>query len=162
MRFQALKKLQELFTLKITGNKNIAYVYAVAKDGTGFAGSDTITTADGTIIKGVVAKIPFRINSVYFYKQNVSIKNATYAAGLPVKPEVLIQIGGSTLVEGKDCKLELISSASVTDTSTTVTTVVTPSFTVTVQSLRSFLSTPHAKSVNPLVVSYVEITVDPS
>ena len=103
----------------ITGNKNIAYVYAVAKDGTGFAGSDTITTADGTIIKGVVAKIPFRINSVYFYKQNVSIKNATYAAGLPVKPEVLIQIGGSTLVEGKDYKLELISSVS----GSTVTTV---------------------------------------
>ena len=103
----------------ITGNKNIAYVYAVAKDGTGFAGSDTITTADGTIIKGVVAKIPFRINSVYFFKQNVSIKNATYAAGLPVKPEVLIQIGGSTLVEGKDYKLELISSVS----GSTVTTV---------------------------------------
>ena len=103
----------------ITGNKNIAYVYAVAKDGTGFAGSDTITTADGTIIKGVVAKIPFRINSVYFNKQNVSIKNATYAAGLPVKPEVLIQIGGSTLVEGKDYKLELISSVS----GSTVTTV---------------------------------------
>ena len=28
-------------------------------------------------------------------------------AGLPVKPEVTIQIGGTTLVEGKDYKLEV-------------------------------------------------------
>ena len=109
---------------KITDKKyNIGYVYAVAKEGTGFSGSKTIVTSDGTVIKDVVEYIPFSIKSVEFVKQNVSIKNATYAAGLPVKPEVLIQIGGSTLVEGKDYKLELISSVSGTGTSTTVTTV---------------------------------------
>ena len=109
---------------KITDKKcNIGYVYAVAKEGTGFAGSKTIVTSDGTVIKDVVAYIPFSIKSVEFVKQNVSIKNATYAAGLPVKPEVLIQIGGSTLVEGKDYKLELISSVSGTGASATVTTV---------------------------------------
>lgn len=45
---------------------NIGYVYAVAKEGTGFAGTDTITTADGTVIKGVVAKKEVKIKSVQF------------------------------------------------------------------------------------------------
>ena len=47
---------------------NVGYVYAVAKEGTGFAGDGTqdIVTADGTIIKGVVAKAEFRIASVQF------------------------------------------------------------------------------------------------
>ena len=99
----------------IAGNKNIAYVYAIAKDGSGFAGKDTITTADGTIIKGVVAKIPFTINAVRFVQQNVTIKNGTYAGGLPVKPEILIQIGGSTLVEGKDYKVEVTDGTTYTD-----------------------------------------------
>ncbi len=52
----------------------------------------------------------FGIKNVKFVKENVSIKNATYAGGLPVKPEVLIQINGQTLVEGKDYKLELIGA----------------------------------------------------
>ena len=102
---------------------NIGYVYAVAKEGTGFAGDGTqdIVTADGTIIKGVVAKVPVKIRSVQFVAKNVSLKNATYAAGLPVKPEVTIQIGGTTLVEGKDYKLELIDSKGATVTPTDVT-----------------------------------------
>ena len=87
---------------------NVGYVYAVAKDGTGFSGKYTITTADGTIIKNVVAYKAFSINSVEFVAKNVTVKNGTYAAGLPVKPEVTVQIGGTTLVEGKDYKLTLI------------------------------------------------------
>ena len=93
---------------KITdGKANIGYIYAVAKEGTGFAGTKTLVTSDGTVINNVVAYIPFSIKSVEFVSKNVSIKNATYAGGLPVKPEVLIQIGGSTLVEGKDYTLKL-------------------------------------------------------
>ncbi|MDO4272973.1 MAG: hypothetical protein Q4D16_04820 [Eubacteriales bacterium] len=105
----------------ITGKKvtagfdNIAYVYAVAKDGVGFAGANQITTADGTVIKGVVAAIPFSIESVEFVKQNISVKNGTYAGGLPVKPEILIQIGGSTLVEGTDYKVSLSGGTTYTD-----------------------------------------------
>ena len=104
------------------GKENIGYIYAVAKEGTGFAGTKTIVTSDGTIINGVVAYIPFSIKSVKFVAKNVSIKNGTYAAGLPVKPEVLIQIGGSTLVEGKDYTLRLIDNAgnTVTPIDTTV------------------------------------------
>ena len=102
---------------------NIGWVYAVAKEGTGFAGDGSldIVTADGTIIKGVVARVPVKIRSVQFVAKNVSLKNATYAAGLPVKPEVTIQIGGTTLVEGKDYKLELIDSKGATVTPTDVT-----------------------------------------
>ena len=100
---------------------NIGYVYAVAKEGTGFAGTDTITTADGTVIKGVVAKKEVKIKSVQFVAKNVSLKNATYAAGLPVKPEVTIQIGGTTLVEGKDYTLKLTKDGKeVTPTEVTV------------------------------------------
>ena len=91
---------------KDNNHYNIAYVYAVAKDGTGYAGpSDeehTIVTADGTIIKNVVAKIPFLIKNVEFVEKNVTVTNGTYAGGFPVKPGVLVQIGGNTLVEGKD------------------------------------------------------------
>ena len=86
---------------------NTAYVYVVAKAGTGYTGNDKIELADGTVIKDVVAKKEFKIKNVKFVKENVSIKNATYAGGLPVKPEVLIQVKGQTLVEGKDYKLEL-------------------------------------------------------
>ena len=90
---------------------NTAYVYVVAKEGTGYTGNDTIELADGTVIKDVVAKKAFKIKNVKFVKENVSIKNATYAGGLPVKPEVLIQVKGQTLVEGKDYKLELTGAA---------------------------------------------------
>ena len=93
---------------------NVGYVYAVAKEGTGFAGTQTITTADGTIIKGVVDSVEVKIKSVQFVAKNVSLKNATYAAGLPVKPEVTIQIGGTTLVEGKDYKLTLVDKSDTT------------------------------------------------
>ena len=84
---------------------NTAYVYAVAKEGTGYTGNDKIVLADGTVIKNVVAKKEFKITNVKFENSNVSVKNATYAGGLPVKPEVLVQIKGQTLVEGKDYEL---------------------------------------------------------
>ena len=100
---------------------NIGWVYAVAKEGTGFAGDDTITTADGTVIKGVVAKKEVKIRSVAFVAKNVSLKNGTYAAGLPVKPQVTIQIGGTTLTEGKDYKLTLLNSKKDEVTPTDVT-----------------------------------------
>ena len=99
---------------------NTAYVYAVAKDGSGYTGTETIVLADGTKIKNVVASYAFKIKNVKFVKKNVAIKNATYAGGLPVKPEVLVQIKGQTLVEGKDYKLTL-AGAKVGENYTNVT-----------------------------------------
>ena len=86
---------------------NIGYVYAVGKDGSGFAGNQTIVLADGSKITGVVAKIPFAIKNVEFVEKNVTVTNGTYAGGLIVKPNVLVQINGHTLVEGKDYTLKL-------------------------------------------------------
>ena len=88
-------------------NYNIAYVYVIAKDGTGYTGTKSFTTADGTTIKGVVDYVAFAIKNVEFVKQNVYVQDATYAGGLPVKPSVLVQINGNTLVEGKDYTLTL-------------------------------------------------------
>ena len=48
---------------------NLAYVYVVAKDGSGYTGDEEIITADGTVIKDVVAKFAFGINSVKFVKR---------------------------------------------------------------------------------------------
>ena len=103
-----------------TEQYNIAYVYVVAKDGTGYTGTKSFTTADGTTIKGVVDYLAFAIKDVEFVKQNVSVQNATYAGGLPVKPNVLVQINGNTLVEGKDYKLTL-AGAKVGENYTDVT-----------------------------------------
>ena len=91
-----------------SGNQyNIAYVYVVAKDGTGYTGTKSFTTADGTTIKGVIDYVAFAIKNVKFVKENIYVQNATYAGGLPVKPSVLVQINGNTLVEGKDYTLTL-------------------------------------------------------
>ncbi|MDC7289106.1 hypothetical protein NXH76_14955 [Blautia schinkii] len=86
---------------------NVGYVYAVAKDGTGYAGNKTLTLSDGSQIKNVVAYMTFAIKNVHFVDQNVTVKNGVYAGGLPVKPQVLVQIKGNTLVEGKDYVLKL-------------------------------------------------------
>ena len=90
---------------------NIAYAYAVAKEGTGYAGTKTITLADGSKITGVVDYVAFVIKNVHFNDQNVTVKNGSYAGGLPVKPQVLVQIKGNTLVEGKDYELKLTKPA---------------------------------------------------
>jgi len=123
-----IKYVDNVAGKKVTGKKNVAYVYAVAKDGTGFAGTKTLVTADGTIIKNVVAYKAFSIDSVKFVAKNVTVKNGTYAAGLAVKPEVTVQIGGTTLVEGKDYKLTLInkSTANTRDVLIAGMTKVTP------------------------------------
>ena len=49
------------------------------------------------------------------FNRTLLLKNGTYAGGLPVKPEILIQIGGSTLVEGKDYKVEVTDGTTYTD-----------------------------------------------
>ena len=96
--------------------ENTAYVYAVAKEGSNFAGPEnsTITLADGTVIKNVVAYGMFKIGALHFDATNVSVKNGTYAEGLLVKPEVTVQFGGNTLVEGQDYKLTCDSATEVT------------------------------------------------
>ncbi len=83
---------------------NIAYVYLVAKDGSGYTGNITLP---GTKITGVVDYITFAIKNVAFVDENVTVTNGVYAGGLQVRPQVLVQIKGNTLVEGKDYELKV-------------------------------------------------------
>ena len=94
---------------------NVAHVYAVAKAGGNYKGTSTITTADGTVIKNVVADLTFGISALKFVKENVTVKNGVYAGGVAVKPEVIVQFGGNTLVEGVDYKLEYDTAIEVTN-----------------------------------------------
>mgnify|MGYP000570915202 FL=1 len=56
-------------------------------------------------ITGVVDYITFAIKNVAFVDKNVTVTNGVYAGGLQVRPQVLVQINGNTLVEGKDYEL---------------------------------------------------------
>ena len=94
---------------------NTAHVYAVAKEGGNYTGTKTITTADGTVIKNVVADLTFGISALKFVKENVTVKNGVYAGGVAVKPEVIVQFGGNTLVEGVDYKLDYDTATEVTN-----------------------------------------------
>ena len=65
------------------------------------------TDAAGNKITNVIYAEQFKIEPKTVVKTNVSIKNGTYAAGLLVKPEVVITVDGRTLVEGTDYDLNL-------------------------------------------------------
>ena len=65
------------------------------------------TDAEGNKIVNVFAMKTIKIDQQSFTADNIAISNGTYAAGLPVKPEVKIVVKGVTLVEGKDYELDL-------------------------------------------------------
>ena len=59
------------------------------------------------VLSNVVDLAAFNIEPAYFTARNIDVKNGTYAAGKPVKPEVTVTVNGKTLVEGTDYYLEL-------------------------------------------------------
>ena len=65
------------------------------------------TDANGNKITNVVFAQQFEIDPESVAASNVSIKNGTYAAGLLVKPTVIVTVKGRTLVEGIDYDLDL-------------------------------------------------------
>ena len=65
------------------------------------------TDANGNKITNVVFAKQFEIDPEGVAVSNVSIKNGTYAAGLLVKPAVVVTVKGRTLVEGIDYDLDL-------------------------------------------------------
>ena len=110
--------VDNVYGKSVTGKSyNVAHVYAVAKEGGNYAGpaNSTIVTADGTTIKNVVADFTFGISALKFVKENVTVKNGVYAGGVAVKPEVIVQFGGNTLVEGVDYKLDYDTATEVTN-----------------------------------------------
>ena len=68
------------------------------------------TDANGNKITNVVFAQQFEIDPEDVAASNVSIKNGTYAAGLLVKPAVVVTVKGRTLVEGIDYDLDLTNN----------------------------------------------------
>ena len=83
------------------------------------------TDAAGNKITNVIYAEQFKINPKNVIKTNVSIKNGTYAAGLLVKPEVVITVDGRTLVEGTDYDLNLSNNKDLVNATTKKSLTVT-------------------------------------
>ena len=83
------------------------------------------TDAAGNKITNVIYAEQFKINPKTVVKTNVSIKNGTYAAGLLVKPEVVITVDGRTLVEGTDYDLNLSNNKDLVNATTKKSLTVT-------------------------------------
>ena len=64
------------------------------------------TDAEGNKIENVVYAETFEIGTLDIANSNVSVANGVYAGGLPVKPVVIVNVGGKTLVEGTDYELK--------------------------------------------------------
>jgi len=64
------------------------------------------TDAAGNKTANVIAIKKFKIGQQYVASSNITVKNATYAGGVEVKPIVNIVVKGVTLVEGKDYDLD--------------------------------------------------------
>ena len=68
------------------------------------------TDAAGNKIKNVIAIKTFDIRPQFVSRSCITVKNATYAGGLELKPVVTVIVKGVTLVEGKDYDLYIEGS----------------------------------------------------
>ena len=106
-----IKYVDNVYGKTING-KQYGFVLVVAKGN--YAGNysgDTVTDgiytdAAGNKITNVIVADKFEITKQDMLRTNVSVKNGTYAAGLLVKPSVVITVNGRTLVEGTDYDLD--------------------------------------------------------
>ena len=71
------------------------------------------TDAEGNKTVNVFAMKIIKIDQQSIVASNISISNGTYAAGLPVKPQVSIVVNGVTLAEGKDYELDLSANTDI-------------------------------------------------
>ena len=105
-----IKYVDNVYGKTING-KQYGFVLVVAKGN--YAGNysgNTVTDgiytdAAGNKITNVIFADKFEITKQDMVRTNVSVKNGTYAAGLLVKPSVVITVNGRTLVEGTDYNL---------------------------------------------------------
>ena len=77
------------------------------------------TDAAGNKIENVIYAEQFVIDTLEVKNTNVSVANGVYAGGLPVKPVVVVNVGGKTLVEGTDYDLEYGANDDRTKVTTT-------------------------------------------
>ena len=90
-----------------------AYVAVVGKGNYAGDGKYNITDENGKTVNCIVNK-EFNINRLQLVKQCVAIKDAEYAEGLPVKPQVTVTYGGNVLTEGTDYKLDIPTVTTIT------------------------------------------------
>ena len=95
------------------GSTGTAYVAVVGKGNYAGNGSYNITDENGKTVNCIVNK-SFTINRLQLVKQCVAIKDAEYAEGLPVKPQVTVTYGGNVLTEGTDYKLDIPTVTTIT------------------------------------------------
>ena len=86
------------------------------------------TDAAGNKIANVIAIKTFEIDQLSVDASSIVVKNATYAGGLALKPEVTIVVKGVTLVEGKDYTLDVTGSKDLVNATTGKINKVTVTF----------------------------------
>ena len=138
----------------VTTTKQYGAVLVIAKGNyagnfTGSTVTDGIyTDANGNKITNVVFAQQFEINPESVVASNVSIKNGTYAAGLLVKPAVVVTVKGRTLIEGIDYDLDLTGNKDL------VNATEKKSLTVTVVPKNGYRTATVAGNSSPLTFSW--------
>ena len=110
-----------------SGQKQYGVVLAIAKgtyggnytDSTTGVTNGVYTDAEGNKIENVIYAERFEIETLTIKDSNISVANGVYAGGLPVKPVVVVNVGGKTLVEGTDYELEYGANDDRTKVTTT-------------------------------------------
>ncbi|URW87095.1 hypothetical protein M5E86_06325 [Blautia wexlerae] len=110
-----------------SNSKQYGIVLAIAKgtyggnytDSTTGVTNGVYTDAEGNKIENVIYAERFEIGTLTIKDSNISVANGVYAGGLPVKPVVVVNVGGKTLVEGTDYELEYGANDDRTKVTTT-------------------------------------------
>ena len=110
-----------------SSQKQYGVVLAIAKgtyggnytDSTTGVTNGVYTDAEGNKIENVIYAERFEIGTLTIKDSNISVANGVYAGGLPVKPVVVVNVGGKTLVEGTDYELEYGANDDRTKVTTT-------------------------------------------
>ena len=127
----------------------------------GYVSKGIYTDAEGNKIENVIYADTIDITTLEIKNTNVSVANGVYAGGLPVKPVVVVNVGGKTLVEGTDYELKYGDS----DDRTKVTT--TKSLTVKIIGKNGYRTNDNTLSVNGIAwgidkfnLANADVTVD--
>ena len=120
-----IKYIDNVYGKKDTDKKQKGIVLVIAKGS--YAGNfnsngvvnGIYTDAAGNKIENVIYAEQFVIDTLEVKNTNVSVANGVYAGGLPVKPVVVVNVGGKTLVEGTDYDLEYGANDDRTKVTTT-------------------------------------------
>ena len=122
-----IKYVDNTYGKKSSDGKQYGVVLAIAKgtyggnysNGTVGVTEGVYTDAEGNKIENVIYAERFEIGTLTVKDTNVSVANGVYAGGLPVKPVVVVNVGGKTLVEGTDYDLKYNANDDRTKVTTT-------------------------------------------